>query len=185
MKKVLFTVVLLLCVTISTNAQSGQMAVGGGVVIAMPMGNFGDVAGMGFGATARGEYSLNKQMSIVADIGYITYGEEIDGWSYSQIPIMAGVKYYFPGGFYGLGQFGIHMISWDFEYTTPSYNIGGYNFPGETISSDDSESKIGFNLGGGYETKVGNMILDLSAQLSVIEDANQLMLRAGLKFPLK
>ncbi|MBI9071886.1 MAG: outer membrane beta-barrel protein [Melioribacteraceae bacterium] len=184
MKKVLFTVVLLLCVTVAVNAQSGQMAVGGGIVVAMPMGDFGDEAGMGFGATVRGEYALNKQMSIVADIGYITYGEEElfnISYSYSQIPIMAGVKYYFNNGFYGIGQLGIHMFSFDMDVPSETYmgiTVGGG-------SSSSSTSEFGLNIGGGYEAKVGNMILDLSAQYGMISDANQLLLRAGLKFPLK
>jgi hypothetical protein len=47
--------VTLFAVSIPATAQ-GFKAVGGGLEIALPMGNFGDVAGTGFGATIHGQY---------------------------------------------------------------------------------------------------------------------------------
>lgn len=183
-KALLFVLVLFLAVTTS-NAQKFSLSVG--PEVALPMGDFGDFAGTGFGGTVRFEYPFNNQLVGIVDAGYLMWGgEEFDlgGFGkvttdYSAIPILAGVKYYFGPNFYALAQAGIHMFTFDAE--------SEISFLGSTTktSSSASESKFGAGAGIGYELALGSMMLDLNAKYQMVaDDLSYVGVRAGLKFGL-
>lgn len=139
------------------------------------MGDFGDIAGTGFGATVTGDYPLAEKIYGTATLGFLTWGtKEFAGgeWSYSAIPILAGAKYYFQNNFYGYGQLGFHVFSYSYEV-----DFGPW---GGKVKSDDSSTEFTFGFGAGYE--INNF--DLSAGYYIISDANYIGLRAAYKFSL-
>jgi len=173
------------------------MAWGVGLELAAPMGTFGDVANMGFGGTGRFEYQLQNNLALTATVGYLAWGGKevtiqtstgIFGSTvkstidYSSIPIKAGIKYYFSGGFYGMGEAGIHMFSTDVKTVSTVTSASGTKVTEEPGTGSSTEFTIAPAVG--YELKAGNMIVDLSARYEIISDLSFLGFRAGLKFAL-
>lgn len=188
MKKLLSVLLVVLFVS-SIFAQKGP-SVSVGANLSLPMSKFSDVANTGFGATARGELPLAPNIVGMATVGYITWGGKSVGssmiggtswdYSYSCIPLLAGIKYYFsPGGFYGFVDLGLNMFSVKVEWksTSPYYPSG---------SESSSETKFGAGFGAGYELMVGKSTkLDISGKYHWNpDDLHYLDIRAGVKFPL-
>jgi opacity protein-like surface antigen len=178
MKNISYTLLIVLCLIGFSNAQD-KMSIGAGLVISLPMGDFGDAANTGFGGTAAFEMSFTPQLVGVGNIGYIAWGTDVDGFGWSAVPVMAGVKYYFtPGmGFYGLGQVGLTF----FSFETPSITFFGTTIGGGTASS----SEFSLAIGAGYEMPIGtNLMLDFTGAFNLISDLNHISLRAGVKYGL-
>lgn len=94
-------VVIAFCITVlvsSASAQVSQMKAGGEVSLAMPMGDFGDGYGTGFGITGVFSYALNPQLLLTGSIGYISFGEKFPGFSSSTVPLNGGIQYRFNPG---------------------------------------------------------------------------------------
>jgi hypothetical protein len=185
MKKTLIVLFALFIAVSVTNAQKINLSVGG--ELAMPMGTFGDAAGIGFGGTVRGEYPINDQIVGIADVGYLMWGgETIDlgglgeiTTDYSAIPIQVGAKYYFDKGFYGLAQVGLHMFTFD-----ATSKITFLGTPTES-SSSVSESKFGVGVGAGYELPLGGGALDINVKYQLVSDElSYLGARVAYKFSL-
>lgn len=158
--------------------EKGDMAIGAGLELALPMGSFGDIAGTGFGLTGRFEYVYNPNITLMGTLGYIKWGGKDFGiykWSYSAIPIKGGAKYYLDPakkGLYGGGEIGLHLFSWKYEGTT-----GGIPY-----STSESSTELGLALVGGYEMPAGeSLILDISARYEIISDLNFIGIRVGVK----
>ncbi len=178
MKKVLFVLILSFFFISSVSAQQGKMHAGGQVGISLPMGSFGDGANMGFGFAGNFFYGINNNIDITGSIGYITWGTEIDEISFSNIPILAGARYYFQKSQltpYGLAELGMNLFSID----SPEFEILG-----QTYGGSESSSEFGLNIGGGFLYNLGNMDLDVNAKINIISDLNHLTLFAGLRFPI-
>jgi hypothetical protein len=177
MKKVLLVLILLVG---AVSAQK-KITMSAGGSLALPMGDFGNVVGVGFGATVGGEMPLTDKIIGTATLGYLMWGgKELDlglgkiTTDFSSIPILVGAKYYFNKGFYGIGQLGFHMFTITAKSTI--------TFFGSTSTAEASESTTEFTIGigGGYE--IGN--LDLSAAYYLIKDANYLGARVAYRFGL-
>lgn len=165
----IFTVAALIVVTnFNSNAQNGRFSVG--AELAMPMGDFADAAGMGFGASLRYEYPISDNLGLTGNAGYLMFGKktfsngfvEVESKS-SMIPVQLGAKYYFSeaqDGFYAGLQLGIH--SFKSEVTIPSYTLFGVTIPGSTSSA--SESKLSYAPEIGYH--LAN--LDLGARYQMV-----------------
>lgn len=184
MKKVLVTIVALFLFVGFSQAQN-KMYGNVGVNVALPMGNFGDVAGTGIGGTAQFEMQFMPQLLGTASAGYIKWGGKDFGtfsYSYSAVPVMVGAKYYFmpTGGFYGHGQLGIYFFSADVE--APAVSVGGFTFGGDL---GGSSSEFSLSLGAGYELPLSpKLMLDLSGAYIIISDLGHIGIRAGVKFGL-
>jgi hypothetical protein len=134
MKKALLIFVLLLLVSSISFAQfgpaKGKMTLGPAVELSLPIGNFSDFAGFGFGGTARFEYGLDPKMALSANIGYLYWsGQSTDVWDYSNhaIPIMVGIKYMIAKQLFVSGEIGLYSYTVDWNYTGPSYSgLGGF-----------------------------------------------------------
>ena len=96
------------------------MSFSGGVEIGLPMGDYGDIASMGFGASVQMDYSVASKTSLTANIGYLTFsGKSVSvpflgtikypstGW----IPVLAGVKYQLTDKIYGGAAVGMSFLS--------------------------------------------------------------------------
>lgn len=178
MKTIISILVVFLFSIGSLNAQS-KMSVGAGLVVSLPMGDFGDAANTGFGGTAAFELGFTPQLVGVGHIGYIVYGTESDLVDFSTVPLLVGVKYYFVPAvaFYGIGQIGLNFFSTTVE--VPQV----FGFGGGSVSGSSSE--FTFVLGAGYELPVSpTFTLDFSGTFNLISNFNNLQLRAGGKIGL-
>jgi hypothetical protein len=130
--------------TAVTARTSKTIALDGG--IAVPTGDMADAAGFGIGALVRFEMPLRDKLVLTARAGYIQHLEkEAEGGlggeaksSWSQLPLIGGVRYAFSPKFYGAAELGLVMVR-------VSVDIGGE-------SMDSSDTNLGMTLGGGYRT---------------------------------
>lgn len=153
MKKLtLLALALPLAVTLGVNEANAGIGIHGS--LALPMGNFGDVAGMGFGGGASWERELNENITYAAKVSYLTFGEE-NKITTTMIPVMGQTNYYFGDNedmrFYGSFSAGYYFINLDAD--------GGASV---------SDNKVGFALGGGMKMKS----LDFSAQYNLVDGSN-------------
>ncbi|NWF89763.1 MAG: outer membrane beta-barrel protein [Ignavibacteriaceae bacterium] len=178
MKKILVTIIALFIIVGVSQAQNKMcLNIGGNVLL--PMGDFGDAANLGFGGTAQFEMQFMPQLVGTAHAGYIIWGTDVDDVDFSAIPVMVGAKYYFMpnSGFYGHGQLGLYFMS----VTTPKIVTPIGTFGGDS----ESDSEFALSLGAGYELPLSpKLMLDLSGAFLIISDANNINLRAGVKFSL-
>lgn len=119
----------------TTKAQNGRLSVG--AELAMPMGDFGDAVGIGFGGTLGYEYPIGDAMGLGLRAGYMSFSGKDGGPSETVIPAQAFFKYYFQeqqSGFYAMANLGIHSSS--------------VKFDGESISSTDLSyaPELGYHL---------------------------------------
>src|SRR3546814_398684 len=149
MKTIEKTLCVLALTLVSTfgYAQTGFHTVGAGAEVALPMGDFGNAYGIGFGATGKAFYGITEKGDISGTLGYIHFRMKDDSdmmsGSMGMIPIMFGYRHDF-GGLYGEPQLGLMMLRSKVTFND-SMGLGLSN-----LSGSSSTSKISFGLGGGY-----------------------------------
>lgn len=180
MKKLFFVLFALIVLAGISNAQN-KITLSAGANLALPMGSFGDAAGIGFGATIGGDYIINEKLVGTATVGYIMWGgQEIDlglgkiTTDFSAIPVLVGAKYYLNKGFYGHGQLGFHLFSTTAKST--------FTFFGNTTESEATGSSSEFTIGVGAGYEMGS--LDLSAGYYIISNTNYVGARVAYRFSL-
>lgn len=187
MKKLLsIAVILVFAFTVNSTLAQGKNYLGIGANLALPMGDFSDFAGVGIGGTVSFEMEFTPNITGIASAGYIAFGgEDFSGpdytssYSYSDIPIMAGIKYYFTPGvpFYGIGQIGFQIFDSNYEYNS---TIPGYVYD---YSGSGSSTEFAFSIGAGYEVPIGkNAALDLTGTFNLISDLNYIGARVAYRF---
>jgi hypothetical protein len=122
MKTITFVALLLgvILLPLMNAAAQGQMSVGAGLDLMLPVGAFGDAWGTGFGGTAEFDYSLSPHSAITGKTGYISWsGKSGVTGSCSGVPLLVGLKYYTrltpPEGnvhVYGHLELGLTFVSW-------------------------------------------------------------------------
>jgi opacity protein-like surface antigen len=166
MKKLLFIIVLGLLFSSFINAQ-GKMGVGVQAGIALPMGDFGDGYDMGFGGNATFAYHLNPMVDITGSIGYLTWSGKDGDYTFSSIPVLVGIRYYFGQGKfhpYVTGELGMHFTTVD----VPSVVIYGITVGGGSAS----DSFFGFGAGAGFLYQLSPTLdLDVNAKFSNISSS--------------
>ncbi len=158
MKKIFGLFVLALLVSSVATAQfgpaKGKMTLGPAIELSLPIGNFSDIAGFGYGATARFEYGLDQNLALTGNVGYLRWtGKSFEEFGYGYdistyaIPIVAGVKYGFSKGWFVSGEIGLYNVTESWDYTGPSL---GYAF----LEDLPSHSSTNFMLapGIGYQS---------------------------------
>jgi hypothetical protein len=188
MKKLFFfTVLLISAFTMNNTLAQGKNYIGIGANLALPMGSFSDVAGVGFGGTGTFEMEFTPNITGVGTIGYLSFGGKdfsepgfSYSYGYSDIPVMAGIKYYFTPGipFYGIGQIGFQIFNSNYSSTiTDPYFTGSY-------SGSASSTEFALSLGAGYEIPIGKAAIDLTGTFNLISDLNYIGFRAAYRFGL-
>lgn len=146
---------LLLAPTVNAAVHKGDILLGPSAQVAVPTGDFGDVAKVGFGFGAIGDYLVTDNVGIGADIIYNFFGSKItdaeaeaagvsiDGPKVLQIGGHA--KMFFspeaetnPFAFIGLGIYSVKQT------------VSAFGF-----SASASSSEFGFNGGGGAQFRAG------------------------------
>ena len=164
MKQLLSVILLAVLFTGFIQAQ-GKMAAGVQAGIAIPMGDFGDGYKMGFGGAGNFVYHINPMLDVTGSIGYLTFsGKEAD-YTFSSIPVLAGIRYAFGKGNlnpYASGELGLHFGTFDTpEIVSPGFGTIG----GGSASSTD----FGIALGAGFLYQLSPKLdLDVNAKFNNI-----------------
>ncbi|ERJ60682.1 hypothetical protein [Sphingobacterium paucimobilis] len=176
MKRVYYTIVLLLVGNIAF-AQKGFHTVGAGVELGLPIGDFGQGFGIGFGATGKAFYGITDIGDITGTLGYLRFGmkesSDLMKGSMGMVPIVFGYRHDF-GGLYGEPQVGLTVV----KSKVTIKDDFGIGLSG--IGGSASTTKASFGLGGGYV--FGNW--DLGARFQIIDSMNFLGVRLGYNFSL-
>jgi opacity protein-like surface antigen len=180
-------VILFFAFTLNNTLAQGKNYLGIGANLALPMGDFSDFAGVGIGGTASFEIEFTPNITGIGSAGYLSFGGKDFSdpyydysYSYSVIPIMAGIKYYFTPGipFYGIGQIGFQIFN---DNLTTNVIVPGYPNYGASASS----TEFALSIGAGYEVPIGNnAALDLTGTFNLISDLNYLGARVAYRFGL-
>ncbi len=173
MRKIVTILLAIFLIAGFTNTSKAQISIGGNAGIALPMGSWNSAVGMGFGASANGEYEFKENMFIGLNIGYYSFGEKnSSGVSASFIPIVADFKYFFqtegfmPYAGAGLGMF-METAKASFLGVSTSASTSGFGFV----------PMVGFWMGDGF--KYG-----ASLKYNAVGDAF-LGVNFGVIYPLK
>jgi hypothetical protein len=173
-------IALVTLVPVSALAQ-GQMSVGAGLDIMMPVGSFNDHWSTGFGGTGEFDYSVTPKTNVTGKIGYLTWSAKNlpSGVSatYSAVPLMIGGKYYpefakdLPVRFYGHLELGLM--------------IGSLSVSGQYSSIGSSKTDFTIAPSVGAEIPAGqNGNIDVSLRYFDISEKSSIGLRVGYKLAI-
>lgn len=143
----------------------------------LPLGDFADGTGMGFGGLIRAEYKLMPNLNLTLRTGYIfSLKKDIAGIGKSavdNIPIWVGGKFFITDMFYAGAEVGANILRGRSEVS----------FLGASESSTETKAKVGADVG------VGALLgdLDVRAQFEVLNfgDAKKsmaVMINVGYNF---
>lgn len=151
-----------------TYAQEGFHKISVGAELALPLGDFGDLSSIGFGASGKVYYGLNQEMNITGSLGYLNfpYKESDISGGVSMIPLMFGFDYDFGNGFYVEPKLGL-------MFTKVKVTFMGH-------SGTVSDTKFGLGLGGGYRFNEW----DFSLHYNIVDHLNFLGIRAAYSFDI-
>ncbi|MBE2189626.1 MAG: hypothetical protein KGZ71_06295 [Desulfobulbaceae bacterium] len=179
-----FAIFAVLAITfISINeAKANNISIGGDVGLALPVGDFSDGAGMGFGIEGKAIFPMNPDIAIGASLGYYSWGEKVDGFGFSNIPITGTFMYFVspsPTRFYVGADLSINMF-------TATVDLGGF-FGG---SASATETYVGFAPLVGIVAPIGdNMNITGTLKYNLIFSSGSstgfISLRGGIMFLLK
>ncbi|MBX3043455.1 MAG: outer membrane beta-barrel protein [Candidatus Kapabacteria bacterium] len=149
MKYFITILALVTVLTFTSVAQDGPnpMRIGGEVGLQLPVGDFGNAANAGFGISGIFQYYLQPQLIIGGTIGYQSWGTDADGFSFSNIPIMALLNYQFNTE--GL----IPFVGAELGFNSFGATV---KFFGETMSNSNLE--FGLNILGGIEQRINEKL---------------------------
>lgn len=110
---------------------------GAGPRLSLATGNFGDTHSLGLGAELQAEYGFSDQVTGVATTGYSSFfgrsvilsGQSVKYKAEGYIPLLAGIRYYFSGTFFGGAQVG----------------LGVYSYNGNSTSGFNWQPQVGYN----------------------------------------
>ncbi len=110
MKKTILFVGALIVAT----SMSAQINVGVNFLLGFPSGEWADGVNTGFGGGVEGNYFVNEDISVGLEVGFNSFGTDVDGASFSITPISIKGEYYFLDDefrpFVGFG-FGYYLVS--------------------------------------------------------------------------
>lgn len=134
-------------------AQSPQLSFG--IDAGIPLGDDADLYSLSVGPAVGFELPLGNKLGLTAQLAYqiALVKSEFDGFSFSLLPIQAGLKYYFmesQEGFYGHAQLGVHSVNSKFEF------FG--------VSISDTQTDLSWAIGAGYQMEK----LDIGLRYNVI-----------------
>lgn len=179
MKKQSLGLLLAMMTCLAGYSQQGRIDVNGGVDFGLPIGNFGDVYGFGYGVTVRGLYGISDAEQIGLTLGYQRFGlkedydESLSG-SMGISPVFALYRHNF-GGLYVEPQVGVSVNSVNLKADASGMDFGG----------SASNTSLGYAAGIGYILGP----IDMSARYQGLtqsgENLSFIGLRVGYNFRIK
>jgi len=161
----------------------GKMSLGIGGELAIPTAStFSDIASTGFGGSGRFLYGLENNVTLYGTIGYVYFPAKQSSagvdYKVTGLEFLAGGKYGFGQGFYGLAEIGICSFSLSYDITI---STGVPGVPTYTQSGSESETKFMLAPGVGYAWKA----LSVEAKYYLLDsDFSNLRFRVGYDFSL-
>lgn len=159
----------------AANAQMSQPRFGATAGVALPLGDFGDVAGLGFHIGGHLSLPMAAQAALRFDVDYGRYaGEDNSGIENAQL----------------LGGMANLVYRMQTQSELKPYVLGGLGYYKTTfenvLGGSGDESAIAFNVGIGYDFRMGNSNLFTELRyLSIQTDGNSvntLPIVIGLRF---
>lgn len=142
----------------------------------LPLGNMGDVTGMGFGGLLRGEYRLIPNLNATLRAGYIySLKKDTAGFksAVDDIPVWVGAKYFVNEMFYGGAEVGLNMLK---------SRVDG-SLLGVPVSGSSTDNKFGGDVGvgalfGDFEARAQFQVMDFGHS----KDSMAIMINVGYNF---
>ncbi len=175
MKKIFFLLIVLIFSSTFLLAQKQGISIGGNVYF--PVGDWSDVANTGFGGSATYEHQLSKQVAGVIYSGYTSFSSDVEGFSWTVVPLLVGAKFYFTPkwDWYIAGLLGVDFVTADY-----SISAGGY-----TSEGSESSTEFAGNFNFGYEVKTSNKgSVDISAGFVYVNQLSYFGMRLAYIFRL-
>jgi len=133
-KLVILTIITISLSTVVKAQKFGETRFSLGPEIGAATGTFGNVAGLGLGATVQAEHFYQENVSGTILLGFVdyfgsSYNNNLKYKSTLIIPLRVGGRYYIGDGFHLGAQIGVGFISGLYSTTAFAYSPQiGYNF---------------------------------------------------------
>ena len=171
MKKFYLFLAFVLILSSSVFAQRQGISIGGNVYF--PVGDWAEFASIGYGGSATYEHQLGRNMAGVIYAGYTVFNGDEEGTSWSMIPALAGVKFYFSPkmDWYITGMLGANFV-------TAETTVAG-------VEGSASSTEFAFSANLGYELMVSEKgAVDFTGGFMYINQLSYFGLRLAYKFIL-
>ncbi len=171
MKKFYILFIAIIILSSSLFAQKQGISIGGNVYF--PVGNWAEVANIGFGGSVTYEHPLSRGISGVIYSGYTYFGGEAEGSSWTMVPLVAGAKFYLTP-----------KMDW---YIATLLGANFVTAKKTILGSEISASSTEFlgNINFGYEIKTsGKGAVDISAGFMYINQLSYFGARLAYIFKL-
>ena len=171
MKKLLLFLIVVLFSSTSLIAQRQGISLGGNVYF--PVGNWAEIASIGYGGSVTYEHPLGKNVAGVIYSGYTYFGGDEEGSSWTRIPLVAGAKFYFSP-----------KLDW---YIAALLGVDFVTVKSTVLGSEVSASSTEFagNVNFGYEIKTSDKgAVDISAGFIYIDQLSYFGMRLAYIFKL-
>lgn len=169
-------IIALLSVSSFSYAQKGFNTIGANVEFGVPIGDFGQAYGVGFGASGKVFYGISEAGSATGSLGFMRFGIKEDSQfmsgSMSMIPFQVGYRHLF-GSLYGEPQLGLMVLRSKVSFDDMGLGLSG-------LSGTSSTTKVTLGLGGGYLMNSW----DLGAKFQIVDNLNFFGLSVGYHFSL-
>jgi hypothetical protein len=171
MKKLLLFLIVVLFSSTSLIAQRQGISLGGNVYF--PVGNWAEIASIGYGGSITYEHPLGKNIAGVIYSGYTYFSGDEEGSSWTIIPLVAGAKFYFSP-----------KLDW---YIAALLGVDFVTVKSTVLGSEVSASSTEFagNVNFGYEIKTSDKgAVDISAGFIYIDQLSYFGMRLAYIFKL-
>jgi hypothetical protein len=168
-----FYLILIVALSLSTSlfAQQPGISIGGNVYF--PVGDWANIANIGYGGSITYEHPLGKGIAGVIYSGYTYFGGDTEGFSWTMVPLVAGAKFYFTPklDWYLAGLIGVNFVTAKTTFLGVDYSASSTEFAG--------------NLNFGYEVKTSEKgAVDISAGFVYIDQLSYFGMRLAYIFKL-
>jgi len=171
-----FVLALFTFLVFNTQKSQAQFRYGGSISMALPVGDWSDIASFGVGIQGDLVYDISDEFFLHGSLGYnhfFTEDNEFIDASYSIIPFLVSANYSFDGPYIS-GGLGIYSVR--ATVSTPGISFFGISAP--PVETTVTETEIGFNIGAGYMVNK----LNIGLKYHLVPDASYLGLSVGLLF---
>ena len=168
MKKLLLAGLLAVTLVPAAQADGLGLTIGVEGAFVLPVGDWGDATGVGFGGMAKGAFNFTDEMSASFRIGYLYHlSKDVAGVDYStsELPILVGFRYQTALGLYG------------------DLALGMVNCGASAGDISDSEMKFGMLVGVGFNIMSLNFSANFFApDLGHVDEVMGLLFIVGYDF---
>jgi|GEM_PF-3271520 len=126
---VLFLAMIIFPASILAQGEPGYMKQSLGVTgeLSVPVGDFSDIAGIGYGGMAKYQYGVDGKTAVTVSAGYLVWSKKDLGVAGTIQPkafeVMAGGKFYFAQDLFGSLEGGLYFLS--YSRTGQFANVAG------------------------------------------------------------